>query len=383
MQTFEKLTYNLKQIRFKENKDFIESLLYDSGFQYTDIAFLFSSDFTGEICDKVIKYFPKLAEYKHWYKESAFYPKSMPTHCFSSVFEDKQLVLHIKKEDHKDFSNLLKKIPNSINFGFMGVVLDNVSWYKEEEHNPIFNKKGGFAFSDFKFNSYHSNSIRFFKEFDYGNKYNPVEIVIDRTGDMESLRPYPKTFNEMTLKLGKPESRFIYCVFDENEKIDLNNKAEAIKKLTENTDYSISFEELYTNKSNAQSNYLIDSITPINGFSPKKVFNKCAKAKGYKYSFYKSGCYRYSKTNADNHTFTVELVNAPFSLFFDASVSVEGYNFNHFIWKSPQITAKEESTLFEYARAVFNIAEKIENDYSDILLSSYGKTPSWYIERLG
>ena len=37
------------------------------------IAFLFSSDFTGEICDKVIKYFPKLAEYKHWYKEERKY----------------------------------------------------------------------------------------------------------------------------------------------------------------------------------------------------------------------------------------------------------------------------------------------------------------------
>ena len=82
--------------------------------------------------------------------------------------------------DHKeDFDALLKKIPNPINFGFMGVVLDNVDWYDTaSQKSDLFLQYDKHDIYDHKFNYYFSNSIRFFKEFDFGNKLNLVEIMI-------------------------------------------------------------------------------------------------------------------------------------------------------------------------------------------------------------
>ena len=128
-------------------------------------------------------------------------------------------------------------------------------------------------------------------------------------------------------------------------------------------------------------NYLIDSITPISGFSPKTVFKKIAKGKGYKYCFCKNGCYRFQHINSNKHIFTVELMNIPFSSFFDASISVKGYNYEHTVCYTGQVRVKSVADAEAFAKSVFSIADEAECKYADKLLSLYGKTPDWFVDK--
>ena len=287
---------------------------------------------------------------------------------------------YIKAEHKEDFSALIKKIPNTINFGFMGVVLDNIDWYKNGFQEPVFySNSKKIDYYDHQFNSYFSNSIRFFKEFDFGNKLNIVQVIIERKITEDDLELYPDLFREILIKLAGPTHSTLKCIF---------SKTENEKWLNASKDFSSFLEEKSNKKSvfqnsddfNTDDGYLIDWVTPVSGFSPKTVFNKIAKAREFEYCFCKNGCYRYRFKNSNNHIFTVELMNIPFSSFFEASISIEGYNFAHTVCNTRRVTVKNPSEAKLFAEEVFDGAIKAKNEYSEKLLFLYGYTPKWYIK---
>ncbi len=379
MKVFEVFDYNLNQIKFKQNKEFFDSIFKEIGFNYSDISFIFSSDQTGDICKKAIKLFPELEEYKRYYRESELYQYSYPDYRFSSVYmkEDGTLNCNMKREHHDAFSGLLKKIPGSVNFGFMGVILDKVNWYGDGGSNEILlDNSINRIISDFRFQNYLSNSVRFYKEFDYGNKKNYVEIIIDRTKDYESLHEYPERFEELIAKLGKPLGKYLHCGFDELERNKLEIAKQTVNEWKTHKNYSHYFDGFETRERN-----LIDSVTPVSNYSPKSILNKIAKNYNYKYVKCVNGCYTFKKINKSNHSFVVEFLFRPFSLYVNASISVYGYNFSHFIYNDNELSAKDEYVLQKYAKATFEAANEIENDASEMLYKLYNKTPDWYIKK--
>lgn len=374
MQVFESFIYNLKDIKFKDTKVFFDDLLETLKLNYSGIIFCFNSDSEGNNCKKVIKNFPQLEEYTQNLKESARYFKSAPDYCLCSIKKDKEgnIEKYINPNHTDDFDALLKKIPKSINFGFMGIALDNVNWYDTISQKPALSSQ--YNIYDHKFSGYFSNSLRFFKEFDFGNKLNLVEIMIERIVSGNRLLPYPNEFKQLLNKLGKPKHSALKCVFDdiENEKC-INASKEFNATLNESEKNFIIEKEALI-----KENYLIDSVTPISGFSPKTLFNKIAKTKGYTNFFGNNSCYRYKKNNSNNHTFIVELLNQPFSSFFITSISVVGYNFSHTIFTTQQETIKNEICAERYAKKVFDISAQLEKKYEEKLLLLYGETPQWY-----
>ena len=69
----------------------------------------------------------------------------------------------------------------------------------------------------------------------------------------------------------------------------------------------------------------------------------------------------------------------PFSLYADVSISVQGYNFTHYIYTYRDILAKDKEDLEKYTKAAFEAANEIEYDISKKLYTLYGKTPDWFI----
>lgn len=187
IRVYEVFQYNLKQLKFKENKEFFEGLLRNLGFSYADIAFTF----TCGPCAKVDKAFPELRKYKQYYERDYHHDD-----IYSSVFVDENdnASLYIDGAHHASFGALLQKIPNPINFGFMGVMLDNVNWYGGETQNAVFSKPKRSIMGDDSFHSYFSNSIRYIKQFDYGNKLNLVRIYYRSHGGCEWLETLSRTF---------------------------------------------------------------------------------------------------------------------------------------------------------------------------------------------
>ena len=374
MRIFEIFTYNLNQIKFKDNQEFLDGLLEELGLAYSDIAFCFDGDSGGSVCDKAIKACPQLKEYKQYLPTSAQYLQSPPAYRFSSSYVDEagNRHFHIREDQADPFRRLLKKIPHGVNFGFMGVVLDHVSWHENAPQKPAFcDFANGKTVYGYQFNDYLSDSIRFFKAFDYGSKYNPVELVIERTEENGELAPYPAAFSALQARLGKSVSQHLLCRFEDAEKEKLTQTARIID------------ETIQKNHPAADSNpektaSLLDSVTPAAGFSPKSAFSKAARKHGYGYAACANSCSQYRKKNGHNHSFEVEIMQIPFSSLFEGSVAVKGYNFSHLLCRVGQTALKDGQQAEAYAEKLFEMAQTAEENYGELLLLAYGSTPAWF-----
>ncbi len=386
MQIFDIYTYNLKQIKFKDNKEYFDCLLNKLDLEYTDIGFCFRSDFDGSLCEKVIKQFKNLGHYKKYLAESELYFKSVPEHQISSIsIDDKGSInLHIDRNHSNDLSCLLKKVPRPINFGFMGVILDNISWSNNLISNPCFKPNAVDRIAiDHRFTNYYSNSIRFIKEFDYGNKLNLIEVLIERDGDLEELAPHPQKFGEFCTHLGNPMAKRTVCVFTDEEIARLKTSDESIKQLINKNEYDNLFDEFkrnYPNTSQGITQKVMDSLTPIQGFSPKKIFTSIARKHGFRYKNCINGQYELKKVNIHNHIIKVSFMMRPFSSLFSADICVCGHNFNFYVASFPEVIIDNELQVELYTKKVFEVANEIEKKFTENLFLYYGKTPNWYEE---
>ena len=382
MQVFEVFVYNLNQLKFKDNKDFFDAVLKELDLEYSNIAFCFEPDFDGTICDKAIRYFPELKEYKRYFEPSTRYFKSPPEYSLSSVYAGKngEDYSYLKHNHIDAFCALLKKVPQTINFGFMGVVLDNINWYAKETQRTIaLTPSPNNVIYHSRFLNYFSNSIRFFKEYDYGNKINAVEIMIERTIESGNLGPYPYAFSEVLSKLGKPKLQYLKCSFADAEKKRWEKAEKRINEEIVANSKVMHLGVCQVDDCNKNAEDLINSVIPVTGFSPKAIFSKWAKKTKYKYVSFYNGCYKYNKQNEHNHTFTVAITNIPFSSLFEVSFSAKGYNFDHFLYTANQFTIKDISCAEKCAEKIFETALEVEQKYTELLLSMYGKTPEWYV----
>lgn len=384
MQVFDKYTYNLKEIRFKDNKEYCDRLLNDLGLKYTDVGFCFWSDRDGSICDKAIKLFGNLSGYKKYIAPSKPDLVGLQGYRLMSVSEDEngRINMHIDRNHIDDLSGLLKKIPRPINFGFMGVMLDNIDW-GDGDSKPCFMPaaRGKIVADDHQFRFYYNNGIRFVKEFDYGNKLNIVEVLVERKGDFEQLAPSPQGFVDFCDKLGKPISKSTKCIFNDEERARWQTAHEAVGQMINKGEYDSLFAEYrrdYPQTSQGITQQVLDSLVPIQGFSPKKIFTGVAKKHGYRYRGCTNGRYELKKVNGYNHTTAVSFFAIPFSSLLFAEISVHGYNFDLYVASFPQIIADGEAEFESYAKKVFEIADEIEKKLTEPLFEHYGKTPDWY-----
>lgn len=373
MRVYEKITYNLKDIRFKDTKEYLDGLLAELGIGYTDIAFLFTGDSVGTICKKAVKHFPALIPYYHICPAGARYSQSPEEHWLASTPDG----FYIDPAHTEAFCSLLQKIPHTVNFPDMNVILDKINWYEGEDPSPGVFSSHWHPY-DYSLYSYTSNSIRLRKEFDYGNKYNSVEIYIDRTGETGDLRPYPKALEALMAKLGKPSHRKLNCAFTAEEEAALKSLDERMKESFARTDISALF-SAYGTKTVPPITFqnLLASVTPVSGFSPKAVLSQAGKPYKMRYVSAAGGCYQFRKRNANGHYFTVEFMAHPISKFFWAYLGVHGHNFSHHVYTTPSFIATEEK-LEAFAKTCFEAIGQYEENHANALLEAYGPTPEWY-----
>ena len=363
MRIFEEICFNLNQIKFKENYGFLTSLLDENGISYSDLGFHFSHAHTA--VEKIQSKFPSLAGY-------------CSDNIFSSILS--RNTKYVYGEEKSDFLTILQKIPHSYNWGFMTVILDNIDWYgcgAGEGLNLVeVNENIGSVFDA----RYYSNHIRFRKCFDYGNKYNFVTFCIERFGDDKHLDPLPSAFEEIIAKLGKPYHRELQYVEKKDERERLSAAAMEIRSRFSREQFSERFTEFEhtTPLKDRAFESAVDDITPTKGISPKKAIASPAKRHGYKYFSYGSGEYEYRKTNSNNHTFAVRFVFPPFTPFLFSDIEAFGFNFKILLPGGDEIKPRIDENIAKYAEICFTIADELEKELADELLSTFGRTPDWY-----
>ena len=274
----------------------------------------------------------------------------------------------------------LQKIPRPINPGFNTVILDLIDWYNDGKQNPVYYLVNGEISQDHLCSSYYSNSIRLRKEFDFGNKYNPVTLMIDRTDDsVDTIREYPEAFLKVMNALGKPKYTDLRCTFDPEEKARNKIAEKEVMEAVQTNTYSDAYKE-FEGMINAE-NELYYGCTPIKGISPKEIIGKIAKQYGYKYTSFWGGAYTYKKIIENNYIVIVDFVGGPGSSAMGANVRVEGYNFWQHLFTGEEIPVCDSDLLEKYSKVTFGTADKAIEDYFDLFNERFGKTPRWFADR--
>ncbi len=353
LRIIEKIRFNLNKIKFKETKSYLDNLLSKYGRSYKSMAF---SMLTGTT-EKAFKAFPTLKKYD----------RSLPYRTIISSVSNEGF--HIDKADEGELCRLITKIPNPINFGFIDIFLDNIDWYGEDKESMLGKVYEGHI-SDL-----YGNNIRLKKEFDFGNKLNPLWLSIDRTTDTGDIREYPCGFEDFLAELGKPLERELLCIFPAEQKEKFENKGKEISSYLKGR-YIIESNDL-TAKNNEE--YITAKSEPLSGFSPKSIFSKEAKAHGYACVKSAHGAV-YKKINGHNHSFSVNIIRPSLTKLAFAELEITGYNFR--IYTSlcnNDIYLDSEDAARIFAKRAFDMADRAINDIEKAIYEGFGDTPNWYI----
>ena len=356
MRIIEKIRFNLNKIKFKETKSYLDNLLDKYDWSYKSMVF---SMLTGTT-EKAFKAFPTLKKYD----------RSLPYRsAISSVSNEG---FHIDKADESELCRLIAKIPNPINFGFIDIFLDNIDWYGENKESTLENVYDGHI------SELYGNNIRLKKEFDFGNKLNPLWLSIDRTTDTGDVREYPCGFENFLAELGKPTERELLCIFPAEQKENFENKKKEISSYLKSR-YII---ESYDLSAKNDEEYIMAKSEPLSGFSPKAIFSKEAKAHGYACVKSAHGTV-YTKTNGHNHTFSVDITRPLLTRLAFAELEIVGYNFRiHTSLCDNDILLDSENTARVFAKRIFDIVDRAINDIEQVIYEGFGDTPKWYIDNI-
>ncbi|MFA6308648.1 MAG: hypothetical protein WC677_02735 [Clostridia bacterium] len=370
MRVFESYSFNLKdKVKFKDTKEYIDQLLFNNNIKYDHIGFGFSyGDF-----DKLLSKYPSLGKYlKHSINPFNDELSSVPL-----KWGDK-LNLHVEKEDEKFINEICKRIPRPYNFGFITILLDHVHWFQNISILPACNVD--VRPSGFSFDSYNSNSICLQKQFDYGNKYNVVTAKIERTKSFDELTDISDFVKKFLDSLGKPTGQHLFCCLENDEKqakIYADHEFNEIREQSNRKDIFKEFGIPHPETIEGIHNRVLEELQLPKGISPKKAMVQQGKEYGYQYKKFFAGQYIMQKTNVNNHIFQIEFSTIPLTCKFEASVLIKGYNFTHY-FTCNQTMIKQQSDAEIFIKKVFEYAHIIEEEYSDMLLELYGKTPKWF-----
>lgn len=384
MRIFTVAYFNRKDIRFKDNKDIIDSCLKEVGVSYNGIAFC--SGYHGENDGKkIFATFPQLKKYDQFGRRFRVGKLTGSPHHYLASYSHEDNIdnpVYINQEDEEVFSAFLKKVPRPFGFGDITVTLDNIDWYGDGIINPPFYRN--YRFEVDVYGSYIHNCISFWKVVGYGNKYNPITVMVERRFDDKEMLPLPPKFLQFCDLLGKHYLGAEFCYDKEEVKIKQTKEAE-IKAIVNadkgKYDYLFNNLMLYKNLSFEESRSLIIyRIQPVKGIPFKKIFIEKAKRTGYTYHRCVEGNYIFTKVGKYGHCFEASLTIPPFTNEFFGNLTARSYNFGVFIADTPGIYIRSQEDVEEYAELFFEVVEKAEKEYEDILFEKFGRPPEWYLK---
>lgn len=382
MRIFETATYNLNQIKFKDNKAFFDDLLNKLKISYDNVGFGFQGTNSTDCFSKLLTKYPQFEKY---HKKPISNSENVNTgYEISSVSGDwgNDKTVHIDPQDVVALEEILQKIPHTYNYWSMTVVLDNVHWGNGTNTSPLIHPTAmGDPRAHCDFFNYYSNHIKFTKEFDFGNKLNKIEIITELEGNTEWVSEVPEGFEQIVTLLGKPKYRTKGCFFDVDEHLRLEKLKSEFRERLKQDDYQKYFSEFQAPKPQTSQDvimHVVENLVPVSGISPKKIIIDVAKKSGFKYTRCHNQMYTTTKKLDSNHIVKVDFLIRPFSTEMCSNITVSSYNFHISIPVGPTtIYAKTDADIEQLARRTYECAESFIKKHERTLLDTFGKGVNW------
>lgn len=369
--------------KFKDTFDLIEKTLQSNKWAYQNLWFKFFSVIPDEV-EKIIKKIPQLKDYYYYldFRGGRNYAISN----FDSQWEDGNLNENLQKADAEFIKQVVKGIPRPFNTPFNVVVFDEVNWFGAKAKPIQAEDKGSMCGTNADINSSH---IVIRKEFDYGNKYNPITVKIEVTGGADAeILDDSGIAAVFTGLFGQCERSYVCYAIEEHEKLDFMSKEIRATKITEDIENRFwDREKFMPIDSGILPHHLTwdaySDLKHMNDYgnmpamSPKSAIMKVFKSTGYRYTGCQNCLYSIEKLDEFNNQILLGIVMAPNCRRMEADMDYKGLGFGYRM-NLCQYTPDDQDGVVNFIENVYAATRYLEQNYFPKIREIYGRTPAWF-----
>lgn len=366
MRVFDKYTFNIiDKVKFKDTKKYLDDMLANLRLNYNNVSFTFQSFMTQ--LNKVTEKYPNLDKYRYGYYQ---YNDSEVLTSLTPKWANGEI--YAAKEDWDSIFSIVSKVPRGFNV-LPTLVLDKIDWYGEGTReaalkvSEITEDKAMIYLSRLVINS----QIIMERQYDYGNKYNIVHVVVEATTEGEP-RDTTDIIKKLEPYLGQPDYNVRMCRFDiEENKLFEKRSLECENKLKSMV------EEFYPSR---KHDYM-KNVKFIPNLADKKKIKAAFKGTDFTLGD------RKGLLPGMNHVLCIDKHNYQFEIVFDRTQSspdyfyfyiyVRGCNFSIDSGQKIIFASSEEESV-DMLSKIADFCMKIKAEFGDMLEENFGNTPGWY-----
>lgn len=352
----------IDKVRFGQTKPYLEKMLSELGYTYSNIRFSLHDYAFYPQNEKVLQKFPSLKKYTYIDDDRRYISSHSKDRHYGKHYADHGKY-YADPEDWDDISMVFSKIPRPFNYSPAFLVLDGINWY-EDINDTIATYTGQ------RRNRYPilSSSITQYRNYDDGLKTNTVQVEIEATAEpeprdtieiIERLKPY----------LGDPYYHHRYCTFS-NEEYDRFDFLERKYK----KELSTYISELLPTPRQRPYNKNV-SVTKV---TDKPTLEKAFANTGFKReddSYWRFKDYAFIDEHGIKYVANIQkLTGGP---EFRVWLEVYGCNFEIRCSDTDYFVEKNGESL-EILKVFAAICVKAKDEYGTKLAKDFGDTPLWY-----
>lgn len=364
MRVFSIYRFNIAdKVRFKDAQSYIQNMLAELGFSWSDLAFAADTVIGDRTLSNVLEKFPELKKYYRSTDDGPMISSYTENWASGEIFAD--------KSDYDDIFAVFSKIPRPFNIPFGHVLLSGVNWLGDGTSEPV---------PDFFWENadisrltnvhFFSNYIAQERCYDDGLKRVMISVCIEVTADPEPRDP-STVIEKLTPYLGNPVEADTKCVFSREE----NNRFTELKMrhyehLDEFMKKELPVPKRYTYNSNKE---------PILHLADIPVMKKAFAGTGFTRKKGNPG-WLGEYDCRDNHGFTYRAYIQKISdgYTFRVWLNISGCNFDINTLGELNYEMEAEGESQPILREFALLCAKIRDEYGDRLARDFGETPDWY-----
>ena len=371
MRIFDKYTFNIaSKVKFKDTKKYVDSILEQMGLSYQNICFTYKGFMTS--LEQVLEKYPNLSKYCFEYK-----PYGGTRILTSLTPRWTKGEYYAKKEDWESLFEIVSKCPRGMNITG-NLVFDQIDWYGDGVKEPALWKslhdKETEQAEIFLSRTIINSQIIIGRQYDDGNKYNYVSIIIEATIDNDDKpRDTIDIIKKLEPYLGIPNMMERICRGSIEEEWQFQEKAWACGDLLKEK-----VKQVFPDEQKFNFNDDIEFVPNI--ANKKKIIE------AFKRTSFEIGD-RKGLLPGMNHVFCKDVHNHQYEILIDRTqnspnyfywyVDIKGYNFSISSEQNVMFASSEKEgseKLLEIAR----FCERFVEEFGQTLFDNFGATPKWY-----
>ncbi len=365
MRVFDKYSFNIiDKVKFKDTKQYLDDMLANMGLRYNNISFTFRSFITS--IDKVTEKYPELDKYRYGYQYNG---KEVLT-SLTPNWADGEIYADMK--DWDSIFSVVSKIPRGYNI-IPRLVFEQIDWYEEGikeaslKINEITENEAMLFMNIFSINS----QIIMERQYDYGNKYNIVHVIVEAT-TIDEPRDTTDIIKKVEPYLGQPYNSARICRFNNEENRLYEKRVQECRQR---------LDTILENAFPRRGNTFSEEIPFIPNLADKKKIKAAFKGTDFVLGSRKGllpGMNRVVCINKYNHFFEILFDRTQSSPnYFYFYISVKGHNF-YINSKQMVVYAFSEDESVIMLSKIADLCVKVKDEFGELLEQNFGSTPNWY-----